>query len=536
MRIVLLIFTLFCLFLSCNRKGEVRSKMEEAEQLLQTGQPDSAFSLLDNVVNPDVLDDRTFAHFCMLYAELSEKVGEDMPFVPQMERATYYYMRYGTPEEKIKIQQYLGLSYEEETDYEWAMKAYLGAAEIAKEEESSLVLGKLYSKIAQLHDFDDNFEEAEHYHRLSGEYYLKGNDSVNYIYSIRDLGWTQLLKGNYNEALQSVEKAYQLALPMNDSLMLSSMTNRLGIIYEGMGDYVLAEKFLSQSVSYDKDDSTPTYLALADLYSREGRYGKARVYIEKATINKNERSPLTSGILYQLYILEKESGNYDLALDYYERYSNFRDSISKLKEEMNILKVEKRYKYAELLNQNTVLELRYSRVIVIGISLGLVLLISVYIYFEWQKRKMERLKREQELATKSLQEKEFELQGLSEKVKDIRENILEDTPIYKRVMQNALSIEESRKNPFTDKDWQSLYGAIKTTYPFFKQNMENRFPNLTEEEKHFCCLLKLGLGNQQLAFFLRIQAPSVDRRRYRIRKKGNLENTKTTLEEIIANL
>ena len=66
--------------------------------------------------------------------------------------------------------------------------------------------------------------------------------------------------------------------------------------------------------------------------------------------------------------------------------------------------------------------------------------------------------------------------------------------------------------------------------------LEKNFPGLTEEEKHFCCLLKLGLNNQQLAIFLNIQPASVDRRRYRIRKKGKLENTKTTLEEVVAML
>jgi len=49
-------------------------------------------------------------------------------------------------------------------------------------------------------------------------------------------------------------------------------------------------------------------------------------------------------------------------------------------------------------------------------------------------------------------------------------------------------------------------------------------------------LLKLGLDNQQLAMFLNIQSSLVDRRRYRIRKKGKLENTQTTLEELIAAL
>ncbi len=486
MRTVCLIFALLGLLLSCQRQGEVRSKIKEAELLREAGQPDSAFAILDKVTNPETLGRRTFARFCMLYAELAEELGEDMPFVPQMERADEYFMRHGSKEEKMKSRLYLGMAYEGETDYEWAMKAYLSTAEMAESEGRFTVLGKLYDRIARLRGFDGNYKEAKHYHLLSGEYYLKGNDSVNFICSIRDIGWIEMLEGNNDAAAQTVEKAYRLALTMNDSLVLSSLTNRLGITYTEMGDYAPAEKFLLLSVAYGGTDSTTTYLALADLYTHKGEYPKARAYIEKV--------PLDGGVLYQSYILEKELGNYGLALDYYERYMSFADSVSLLKDRTNLRKVEKRYESAKLLNRNTVLELRYSRT------------------------------------------KEFELQGLAGKIKDIRKNVLEETDIYRKIMHNARSIEDARKNPLTKEDWQTLYGALKTTYPLFKQEMERMFPGLTEEEKHFCCLLKLGLNNQQLAIFLDILSTSVDRRRYRIRKKGNIENTQTTLEEIITKL
>ena len=528
MRTVCLIFALLGLLLSCQRQGEVRSKIKEAELLREAGQPDSAFAILDKITNPETLDRQTFARFCMLYAELAEELGEDMPFVPQMERADEYFMRHGSKEEKMKSRLYLGMAYEGETDYEWAMKAYLSTAEMAESEGRFTVLGKLYDRIARLHGFNGNYKEAKHYHLLSGEYYLKGNDSVNFICSIRDIGWIEMLEGNNDAAAQTVEKAYRLALTMNDSLVLSSLTNRLGITYTEMGDYAPAEKFLLLSVAYGGTDSTTTYLALADLYTRKGEYPKARAYIEKV--------PLDGGVLYQSYILEKELGNYGLALDYCERYMSFADSVSLLKDRTNLRKVEKRYESAKLLNRNTVLELRYSRIVAAVVVLSVLLSFGIYVYLKKQKKEKARLKRKQEMATKSLQEKEFELQGLAGKIKDFRKNVLEETDIYRKIMHNARSIEDARKNPLTKEDWQTLYGALKTTYPLFKQEMERMFPGLTEEEKHFCCLLKLGLNNQQLAIFLDILSTSVDRRRYRIRKKGNIENTQTTLEEIITKL
>lgn len=260
MKNAVLLFILSCLFFGCKKDSEACLKIKEAEELIMFEKPDSAFVLLENITNPDVLNDKTFARFCLIHAGLSAQLGEDMPFVPQMERANDYYEKHGSPEEKMNSLLYLGMAYEEETDYEWAMKSYLSAVDLAEKEKNYQLVGKLYNKMAKLHDFDDNYEEAKQCYLLSGEYYLKGKDSVNYIYSIRDIGWIHLLKEEYDEALEYHQKAYRLALPLSDSLVLSSLTNRLGINYKEMGNYVLAEKFLFQSIAYDEAGSAPTYL------------------------------------------------------------------------------------------------------------------------------------------------------------------------------------------------------------------------------------------------------------------------------------
>lgn len=536
MKKTLLLSVLFCLFFSCNKNHEIHLKIQEAERLVRIEQLDSAFSLLEEVTNPDLLRDKTFAHFCLIYAGLAELLGEDMLYVSQMERASAYYDKHGSEEEKMNSFLYLGMAYEEESKYDLALKSYLHAVEFAKAAKNYRMIGKLYNKIAKLHDSEDNYEEEKQYCLLSGEAYLKGNDSVNYIYSIRDIGAIYMLKDDFDEALKYHKEAYQLALPLNDSLLLSSLTNRLGINFEKKKDYALAEKFLIQSVAYDEAGSAPTYLALARLFTEKGDYDKARDYIKKANLNKTVERPLTGGILYRSYLLEKALGNYSLSLDYYEQFNHFVDSVMEVQSQIDLRKVEKRYKYAEVLRQNTILELRHSWHLVIGMLLVVFILLCYYYYEKRLEDERNKQNKKQENTIKVLQEKELEVQGLSTQVLNIRKGVLENTEIYKRILLNAQSIEEAKLNSLTDHDWLSLYGALKTTYPLFMEGLEKNFPGLTEEEKHFCCLLKLGLNNQQLAIFLNIQPASVDRRRYRIRKKGKLENTKTTLEEVVAML
>mgnify|MGYP002588992783 CR=1 FL=1 len=533
MKNAVLLFLLSCLLFGCKQDNEARLKIKEAEELMSE-KPDSAFVLLESITNPDVLNDEVFAHFCLIYAGLSERLGEDMLFVPQMERANAYFEKHGSPEEKINCLLYLGMSYEEETDFEWAMKSYLQAVEMAKKAKKYLLMGKLYDKIAELHDFDDNYDEAECYLLLSGESYLQGNDSVNYIYSIRNIGRLYMLKEEYEEASEYFQKAYQQALPMNDSLLLSSLTNRLGNNYKEMKNYSLAEDYLFKSIAYDEVGSAPTYLALANLYTQKGEYDKAREYIEMAILHRTTDRPLTGGILYRSYKLEKKLGNYSLSLGYYERFNHFADSIAELQAKTDVLKAEKRYEYVDILNKNTKLELEYYRYFIGSILVFLVFVILAAKYKYTLTEENERLKNKQMEINNVLQEKEYAVQGLSGKISNIRKGILENSDEYKKIIQNAQSIEKAKKNPLTDQEWLALYELLRMTYPFFMDGLQKKIFGLTETEKRFCCLLKLGLNNQQLAVLLNIQPTSVDRKRYRIRKKGNLENTEISLEEVIS--
>lgn len=539
MKNVILLFILFCLFFSCKSNNEINLKIKEAEELIRAEQPDSAFALLDGITNPDVLNDKGFARFCLIHAGLSEQLGEDMPFVPQMERANDYYEKHGSLEEKMNCLMYLGMSYEEETDFDWAMKSYLKAVEMAKKVNNYVLAGKLYKKIAGLHDYEDNYDEAQRYQLLSGEYYLKGGDSLNYIYSIRDIGWIYTLKEEYGEASESYQKAYQLALNMNDSLLLSSMTNRLGINYKELGDYSLAEKYLYQSIAYDEAGSAPTYLALADLYTLKKEYEKAREYMEMASMHCALERKLTGGLLYRSYILEKELGNYPLSLNFYEQYVNYADSIADLQTQANVLKVERRYEYADLLNDNNELENRNQWIIIACVLLLLVSLFLLVLYKYRIALKNEYILNQQKRISdtnQALQEKEFAVKGLKDDILNIRENILRNSAIYKKIIKNSQSIEDAKKYPLTDQDWLTLKEILKTTYFLFVDNLQSQIPNLTEDEIRFCCLLKIGLNSQQLSILLNIQSASVSHKRYRIMKKGQLENTDITLEKFVFGL
>lgn len=539
MRNAILLLLLSCFLFGCKRNTDIRLKIKDAEELYLSQQPDSALTLLKTITNPDLLDNKTFALWCLTYAEISDHLGEDMPFVSQMERASEYCEENGTTKEIIKSLMYLGQAYEEEKKFDEAMQVYLKAVDLAKSNKDCLLAGKLYNNIARLHEFEDEYDESQRFYQLSGEYYLKGGDSLNYVYSIRDIGWIYTLKEEYREAIESYLKVYKQAFNLNDSVLLSSITNRLGINYKEMGNYSLAEKYLFQSIAYDEADCASNYLALADLCTQNKEYDKAQDYINIAVLHKSTNQFFKGGLLYRLYSLEKELGNYKLSLDYFEQYTNFADSISDLQETTNILKVEKRYEYEHLLNENKELYIENQWAIIVCCSLIIICLLLIVLYrYHIAKKEKYMLEQQQIIQEKHslLMEKELNLKGISSTVMEIRENVLTSTDVYKRIIEISQSVDKAKKYPLTNKEWIALKECVKSTYILFFENLKDKFPNLTEEDICFCCLLKIGLNSQQLAILLNIQPTSVSRRRTRIMKKGGLENTNTTLEKVLEKL
>lgn len=539
MKNAVLLFLLSCLFFGCNKDSEARLKIKEAEELIMSEKLDSAFVLLESIANPDVLNDKAFAHWCLVYARVCEQLGEDMPFVSQLKRTAEYYESYGSAEEKVQCMMHLGQAYEDEKNFDQAMEVYLQTVDLAKSEKIYKSVGKLYNRIAQLHKFDDSYDEAQRFYQMGGEYYRKAKDSLDYIYSIRDIGWLYTLKEEYGQASEFYLKAFQLALNLNDSLLLSSITNRMGNNYLEMGNYSLAEKYLLQSIAYDEAGSAPTYLALANLYTLKKEYTKVRSYIDMAIQYSSPQRSLVGGKLYRLYMLEKSLGNYILSLKYYEQFMNFADSIAELQNQSNMLKIERRYEHEMLLGENKTLEDRNILYLIIGISLllFLILLFCRYKYKMALKNKdilIQRITIHD--ANIALEEKEFAIKGLNNAIFTIRENILKTSDVYKKIMKNALSIEDAKKNPLTQQDWLELEEKIGSTYFTFFNNLASKIPDLTDKERHFCCLLKIGLNNQQLSILLSILPGTVSHIRYGIMKKGRFVNTKTTLEKIIFSL
>ena len=101
-----------------------------------------------------------------------------------------------------------------------------------------------------------------------------------------------------------------------------------------------------------------------------------------------------------------------------------------------------------------------------------------------------------------------------------------DLNSLKMLILENLNVEKERK---------SFNKYIKELDHAFYQNLIKKYPDLTDNEKKLCSLLRLKLTSKEIASILNITPKSVEVNRYRLRKKMNI-NKSEKLSKIIRNL
>jgi len=91
------------------------------------------------------------------------------------------------------------------------------------------------------------------------------------------------------------------------------------------------------------------------------------------------------------------------------------------------------------------------------------------------------------------------------------------------------------ENLNVEKERKSFDKYIKELNKSFYNNLTKRYPNLTDNEKKLCSLLRLKLTSKEMASILNITPKSVEVNRYRLRKKMNIKKS-DKLSKIIRKL
>ncbi len=163
--IILLLMTIV-VFAACDRNTPILEQMDMAENLMNT-KPDSALTILENIPVTNIKGKEIAARYALLKSMALDKNYIDTTTFDVLQPAIDYYLKKGSPDEKLRTYYYQGRIYQNQGDDDSAMQSFLNGRDLKQVVTDSLLLahtlvaqGTLYLKQYKINEFVQNNIEA----------------------------------------------------------------------------------------------------------------------------------------------------------------------------------------------------------------------------------------------------------------------------------------------------------------------------------------------------------------------------------------
>jgi MFS superfamily sulfate permease-like transporter len=151
-------------------------------------------------------------------------------------------------------------------------------------------------------------------------------------------------------------------------------------------------------------------------------------------------------------------------------------------------------------------------------------------------------KQENQITQVELKNKEAELVNLSTfalSKNDLLANIIKELDYHITLLNNKEDqkslkpLKKKIQNSIDDGfDWESYKAQFTNVYPNFVEYLFSHNPEITNSDIKFCCYLKMNMNTKDIAQLFGLTVRAIENKRYRLRKKLNLE-TETSLMTFI---
>jgi len=351
--------------------------------------------------------------------------------------------------------------------------------------------------------------------------------------------------GDTAQAMKNFEIAQNLALSEKDSLRYAKTLGNQARIYEGMKDYQKALSLLDRDLEISKSlgNNKNTIFALMmriRLYISMGANREVRQMIK-------ETEYLLEGADDKKTILELEGHKLNLAIQNgdLKQELNARRRIEQLQDSLRFLDgdpvlsqlkfMADKQKYADKLSlaQALIKKKRAETRLWVILSLFVVVL-SFFIYNVFRYRSRKRMREyeyqllnlkytkaelDKELMSSKSQLEEYmvylkrnneQIDLLSSMLDEMGETSVKDRDELKTLLQSHL---------ITDEKWQEFKLLLAKEFPNLLQDIQAKFPDITESNLRVIVLMKMGLNNREVANVLGVTPDAIKKSMQRLKKK-----------------
>ncbi len=531
--LLLLCATLF----SCRDGGWAEDILRTADSLMEE-YPDSALAILKR----DSLEIcRSGKDFRLWYA-LSRTEADDKCYILHVSDsairiAAGCYDSYGSALQRVRADYLLGRVYCDMHLYGHALTSFNKV--IAVDAENDSVINRYKARAATwagyVYEVEGLHKDALRYNKLAYGYAKKAGAQVTEIYSLRDIGRSYRDLKRNDIAIPYYQQAAKKAKTIDDANLYNMVMEELAGIYieEGRLDEAYAAlntKFLATT---DKDIASHYYI-WAMYFEKIGQLDSAVAY-DKRGMKYSEIS-IKRDVSLDLARLLMKQGKRDEAMEYYEKYSVYSDSVeaSELKETSDMLsQVEKSI---DVERKNAALassQLRLAAVmsiLVVVVVIASVALLGMYLKRKRKQREqLERVRRYR--LERSMKEKqraqqnkeriallENELTASNQTLSELRQELIRNEAEMLKYKDALTAFEQKHgellvadladtdvyklyHDPIakpTSADYHMLVEALNKAYCDFTLRLKEFYPDIRSNEMWICCMVKAGLTSKEI--------------------------------------
>ena len=531
-------FLLLCAtFFSCRDGGRAEGILRTADSLMEE-HPDSALAILKR----DSLEIcRSGKDFRLWYA-LSRTEADDKCYILHVSDsairiAAGCYDSYGSALQRVRADYLLGRVYCDMHLYGHALTSFNKA--IAVDAKNDSVINRYKARAATwagyVYEVKGLHKDALRYNKLAYGYAKKAGAQVTEIYSLRDIGRSYRDLKRNDIAIPYYQQAAKKAKTIDDANLYNMVMEELAGIYieEGRLDEAYAAlntKFLATT---DKDIASHYYI-WAMYFEKIGQLDFAVAY-DKRGMKYSEIS-IKRDVSLDLARLLTKQGKRDEAMEYYEKYSVYSDSVeaSELKETSDMLsQVEKSI---DVERKNAALassQLRLAAVmsiLVVVVVIASVALLGMYLKRKRKQREqLERVRRYR--LERSMKEKqraqqnkeriallENELTASNQTLSELRQELIRNEAEMLKYKDALTAFEQKHgellvadladtdvyklyHDPIakpTSADYHMLVEALNKAYSDFTLRLKEFYPDIRSNEMWICCMVKAGLTSKEI--------------------------------------
>ena len=499
----------------------VEDRLSLAEQLMEE-RPDSAFYVLSCIDGAELQGSQIKARHALLKSIALDKNYIDTTTFDVLQPAIDYYLRAGSPDERIRTHYYEGRIHQNAGDDDLAMQSYLSALDNLNQVSDSLTLARmlvaqatLYYKQYQINDFvDNNRKAAEIYDKL-------GKHPQRLISNLRALSGEIILNNKHRaDSILNVCKVIAKDLP---SMKMETLLPFLKwAVNFGTGEDVRNMIEEVQKANMENDMN----MTLARAYSKIGDPTNGLRYLDEAKIAPHDILDSLTYWSVKTEILEN-IGEDKKSLDAFRNYARVLEKYHTRLFSSELLFSEKKHE----MEIENMAKIRKRDSLIMWISIGSVLLVCIiaFVYYRYRLNRAGRLIAEGKAEKLKLESENLHLQVAQleverEHLKDLLDNqetlseearqlIRERIEMLNGLFAQAITNEEKYGRDFQKytekikKDrknkenfQQSIVKVLDTTHPKFMAYLREH--ELTERELNYCCLYAIGLRGKEIGNYL----------------------------------